>query len=245
MTIRHVQQWGKHAEEKDTLIGDESAKKFRSLLIRLLDENEFEITASIRDNMETAGLVAEAFKESSIHGRQDFIIFMFNTIDVSHQKLLGKYLHNLLPIGRLKNLIIFADKTWPEEYRIIRDIHRNIKNFLRNIINCSPSFLGNGGKNKFQIANIAKFEYGIHRYKTRNRDNLHTEHHQINRLQVATNHHCIKLYNRLPITMRNLPIKHLISRATYTNNDNKSKILANNPIYSVDEFKNLTMNDGS
>ncbi|KAL3269675.1 hypothetical protein HHI36_008735 [Cryptolaemus montrouzieri] len=45
----------------------------------LLDEDQFEITATIWGNIETADMAREIFKESAILGQSDHLIFMFKT----------------------------------------------------------------------------------------------------------------------------------------------------------------------
>ncbi|KAL3288080.1 hypothetical protein HHI36_002531 [Cryptolaemus montrouzieri] len=105
-----------------TIIGDESARNIRSVLRKLLDEDRFSITASIKINIEPADMTHDLFGAVSDYGPKDYVIFMFGTNNVNNKRTLNICLHTLLPLGRFTNLITIVGKKSIEDYRIIRDV---------------------------------------------------------------------------------------------------------------------------
>ncbi|KAL3266922.1 hypothetical protein HHI36_011072 [Cryptolaemus montrouzieri] len=131
----------KGRRSRTTIIGDEIARNIRSVLRKLLDEDRFSITASIKSNIEAAYMTHDLFGAVSDYGPKDYVIFMFGKNYVSNKRTLNICLHTLLPIGRFTNLITIVGKKSIEDYRIIRDIQGGVTIFCRRNFNSSIVYL--------------------------------------------------------------------------------------------------------
>ncbi|KAL3280172.1 hypothetical protein HHI36_017672 [Cryptolaemus montrouzieri] len=74
----------KGRRSKITIIGDESARNIRSVMRKLLNEDIFSITASIKSNIEAADMTHDLFGVVSDYGPKDYVIFMFGANNTKH-----------------------------------------------------------------------------------------------------------------------------------------------------------------
>ncbi|KAL3287676.1 hypothetical protein HHI36_002143 [Cryptolaemus montrouzieri] len=100
-----------------TIIGDKYTPNARLEMRTLLDESQYNTTATIKNNCDTTDLVQDLVMESQKHGHRDYLIFIFNTNNVSNNKGLTVCLNRLLPISKFTNLVMLVHQKTTEDYR--------------------------------------------------------------------------------------------------------------------------------
>ncbi|KAL3273147.1 hypothetical protein HHI36_014601 [Cryptolaemus montrouzieri] len=91
----------------------------------------------MEEGIEIAELTRDLFELTLTHGERDFIIFMFDTYNISNSNNLNRIMKYLFPTGKTTNLIIMGNQTIAGDYRIAQRMHDGLKAFRKCNYNCS------------------------------------------------------------------------------------------------------------
>nr|CAI5818430.1 unnamed protein product [Callosobruchus analis] len=125
------------------IIGDEHAKNCSAMLNSYVDSSEAIIQGIVKPGVDFYGLVKPLFNHSLYLGKDDYIVVMFNTFNVSNHRTLLKALQLLLPLGKVTNIVIMSKLHHWTDISIENIIHSKVQSFVRRNRNTSINFFRN------------------------------------------------------------------------------------------------------
>lgn len=92
-------------KNKILVVGDQTAKNVASLL-KTFSNLDYNIQGFIKPSADLLELSKSVFYQSTCFGMNDFVIFMFNTINASNWKTLNNSLRIIKAVGKCTNVIV-------------------------------------------------------------------------------------------------------------------------------------------
>lgn len=132
-----------NTSNKIVVIGDESAKNFSSMLKIRFDNSKFSVQGFVYPNIDFLNLTKTLFNNTIQCGQDDFVIFMFNTINVSNSQSLNLAMNYLLPLSKMTNLVILSKCVWPKDQVINNMLTQAINRYCKSQKNTSIRFMKN------------------------------------------------------------------------------------------------------
>lgn len=142
------------ARRKILLIGDEFARYMPTWLHSFIDVKNYMVEGAIYPNMEILELSKMVSKHSLKYGSNDFIICIFNTLNISNHNTLNSAIHFLLPISKTTNLIVLSKCNNYLDLRTEYLFQKKVNNYLAKNRNISLFYQPIVGNIKSIIKNI-------------------------------------------------------------------------------------------
>nr|CAH7745986.1 unnamed protein product [Callosobruchus chinensis] len=124
------------------IVGDELARNSSPILNSYVS-SDVTVEGIVKPGVEFCDLVIPLFHQSMHLGKDDHIIVMFSTINVSNYKLLQKALQILLPLSKVTNVTIMCKRSSALDIGIETFIYSRIRSFIQNNRNSSINFITN------------------------------------------------------------------------------------------------------
>lgn len=128
---------------KVLVIGDELATNVASRLHSLADETNFIIEGIVKPHIDFTDLTKSLFDNSMQYGENDFILLMFNTINISNYNSLKYALKHVLGISKVTNMIILSNCNLPNDVNIENHIHNEISKYCHANRSTSINYISN------------------------------------------------------------------------------------------------------
>nr|CAI5867075.1 unnamed protein product [Callosobruchus analis] len=116
------------------VIGDEFAKNGSSVLHSIISSPDITIEGIVKPGLEFSDLALSLFYHSQQYGKNDYIIIMVSTINISNLKQLNLALRHLLPLSKLTNLFIMSKRSQFDDFRVENYLLKTVNRFLLKII---------------------------------------------------------------------------------------------------------------
>ncbi|CAG9822865.1 unnamed protein product [Phaedon cochleariae] len=123
------------------ICGDQYASGFSKVLTKIDIEHRCCVYEKIENVAEISDLTKNVFAETMNYDREDLIVIMFSTKNVSNRHSLYQLLKNTLGLSNFTNLIIITECHSVDDKNINRIIYNRIKCFKRNNKSCSLTLL--------------------------------------------------------------------------------------------------------
>lgn len=127
-------------KKKILIVGDQFGKNCSQILYNLLENCEYTIEGIAKTHAGVLKLSENIFSLTRKYASQDFVVIMFNEINVKDIFTLKKFLRIILPISKFTNLLILTESGVETRYRFaITDL---IKKFHHQNSNISLNYSG-------------------------------------------------------------------------------------------------------
>nr|CAI5837870.1 unnamed protein product [Callosobruchus analis] len=146
------------------VIGDEFAKNGSSVLHSIISSPDITIEGIVKPGLEFSDLALSLFYHSQQYGKNDYIIIMVSTINISNLKQLNLALRHLLPLSKLTNLFIMSKRSQFDDFRVENYLLKTVNRFFIKNYNISLRFKPNVIHSKAMLRLLAKeiVEYTHH-----------------------------------------------------------------------------------
>lgn len=96
-------------ETKVLIIDYESAKNFGRVLDLVMDNSDKDVEEMIYSKMELCEITRLSFEKTIKYGKNDYVIIMFNTNNISNKRSFRFSVKNMLPLSKVTNLMILSE----------------------------------------------------------------------------------------------------------------------------------------
>lgn len=134
----------KNAYEKQKIkvliIGDEYAKNFAKVLDLVMDNSDKEVEEVVNPKMELCEITRFLFEKTIKYGKNDYVIIMFNTNNISNNRSFRFSIKNMLPVSKVTNLIILSELNKNIDKKITNAFFKKVREFTSTNRNISLQF---------------------------------------------------------------------------------------------------------
>ncbi|VEN55225.1 unnamed protein product [Callosobruchus maculatus] len=143
-------------KRKILVIGDEFAKNGSTVLHSIIPDSDITIEGIVKPSIEFSDLALSLFYYSQQYGKNDYIIIMLSTINISNFRQLNLALRHLLPLSRLTNLYVMSKRSHCDDFRVENHISKTVNAFFVKNTNISLRFQPNVFNTKTVLKKLAK-----------------------------------------------------------------------------------------
>lgn len=160
--IHLTQKRNETLPSKIVVIGDESAKNFSSMLQTYLDISKYSVQGFVYPNIDFLNLTKTLFDNTMQCGQNDFVIVMFNTINICNSQTLNLALRYLLPVSKYTNLVIISECSFLKDQVLSKIFRQAIIRFNKLNKNTSIRFISKKRQYKiYLLKNLIQYILGL------------------------------------------------------------------------------------